>query len=100
NEYFSTSMKDKVLNTNTGKIHSFVTYRWFVNDIIKRPGRWLDGYLGTFTRKKLFLMVEVLGIDPAYLDGSVSIPETLAYGKFMQRYLNEQRGAGNTILEE
>lgn len=100
NEYFSTSMYNKVLNSNTGKTHSFVTYRWFVNDIVKKPGRWLDGYLGPFSRKKLFLMVDILGVNPAYLDTSVSIAETIAYGTFMQRYLNEQRLAGNTILDE
>ncbi|SFG92062.1 DUF4843 domain-containing protein [Pedobacter insulae] len=99
NESFATLMSYKTINS-AGKIHSFVNYRWFVNDIIKRPGRWLDVYLGTFSRKKLFLMVEVLGVDPIKLDSSVSIAETLAYGKFMQRYLNDQRAAGNTILEE
>ncbi|GGH27736.1 DUF4843 domain-containing protein [Sphingobacterium alkalisoli] len=100
NENFAIAMFDKILNQNTGKLHSYVTYRWFLNDIIKKPGRWLDGYLGTFSRKKLFLMVDVLNVDPAYMDTSISIAEILAYGKYMQRYLNEQRAAGNTILEE
>lgn len=99
NENFATLMNKKTINT-AGKIHSFVNYRWFVNDIIKRPGRWFDGYLGIFSRKKLQLMVEILGVDPARLDTSVSLAETQAYGKFMQRYLNDQRVAGNTILEE
>ncbi|TCC92186.1 DUF4843 domain-containing protein [Pedobacter frigiditerrae] len=100
NENFVTTFNNKIANTTTGRIHSFVTYRWFVNDIIKKPARWLDGYLGVFTRKKLNLMITVLGVDPAYLDTSVSIAETLAYGKFMQRYLNEQRALGNNILED
>ncbi len=98
NDQFSTLMNNKV--NSSGKLHSFVTYRWFVNDIIKKPGRWQDGYLGTFSRKKLFLMVDVLGVDPARLDTSVSIAEVLAYGSFMQRYLNDQRAIGNNILEE
>lgn len=100
NENFSTSMQNKVLDATTGKTHSFVTYRWYVNDIIKRPSRWFDAYLGVFSRKKLFLMAEVMNIEPAYLDTSVAIAEMFAYGKFMQRYLNEQRAAGNTIYEE
>jgi len=99
NENFSTEMKYRVLAA-TKKKNSLINYRWYINDIIKKPGRWLDGYFGIFTRKKLLLMAEVLGIEPAYLDASVSIPETIAYGKFMQRYLNEQRAAGNIIYEE
>jgi hypothetical protein len=99
NSQFITLMNNKVINT-AGKKMSFVNYRWFVNDIIKKPGRWLDTYFGTFSRKKLFLMVEVLGADPGKMDTSISIAESLAYGKFMQRYLNDQRIAGNTILED
>jgi hypothetical protein len=79
---------------------NFINYRWFINDIIKKPTRWLDFYLGTFSRKKLNLMVEVLNVDPQYMDTNISIAETLAYGKFMQRYLNEQKAAGNLILDE
>lgn len=100
NEHFAASMRDKVLNKITGKKISYVNYRWYANDIIKRPGRWWDGALGVFTRKKLFLMVDVLGIDPAYLDTTASLSESTAYGKFMQRYLNEQYNTGNIIYEE
>ncbi|MNJ91544.1 hypothetical protein D3C87_91960 [compost metagenome] len=100
NENFSITMNDKILNANTGKRHSFVNYRWFVNDIIKKPGRWFDYYLGAFSRKKLFLMVDVVGTDPAYMDTTIGFAEMLAYGSYMQRYLNEQRLAGNTILED
>lgn len=100
NENFATSMKDKILDKITGKKISYINYRWYVNDIIKRPARWWDGALGVFTRKKLFLIAEVLGVDPAYLDTTASLAETTAYGKFMQRYLNEQQSEGNIIYEE
>lgn len=100
NESFVTYMNNKVINQTTGKKLSYVNYRWFVNDIIKRPARWLDTYLGTFTRKKLFLIVSLLNIEPSYLDTSASIAETVAYGKYLQRYLNEQKLLGNTILED
>ncbi|KIA91846.1 hypothetical protein OC25_19710 [Pedobacter kyungheensis] len=100
NENFITGMNNKVTNQTTGKKISYINYRWYVNDIIKKPARWLDTYLGTFTRKKLLLMVSVLNIDPAYLDTSVSIAEMVAYAKYMQRYLNDQKLQGNTILED
>lgn len=100
NENFVTAMNNKVTNQTTGKKISYVNYRWYVNDIIKRPARWLDTYMGTFTRKKLFLMVSILDVDPAYLDTSVSIAEMVAYAKYMQRYLNDQKSLGNIILED
>ncbi|MGM9476550.1 DUF4843 domain-containing protein [Pedobacter sp. GSP4] len=100
NENFITAMNNKVTNQTTGKKISYINYRWYVNDIIKRPARWLDTYMGTFTRKKLFLMVSILDVDPAYLDTSVSIAEMVAYAKYMQRYLNDQKLLGNTILED
>lgn len=100
NENFVTTLNDKLASATTGRRHSFVTYRWFVNDIIKKPARWLDSYMGVFTRKKLNLMVTVLGVDPAYMDTSMSIAEGLAYAKFMQRYLNDQKAIGNIILED
>ncbi len=99
NDNFETIMNYKVINA-AGKKLSYVSYRWFVNDIIKKPRRWLDSYLGPFSRKKLLLMVEVLNANPEKMDTSIGIPEMLALGKFMQRYLNDQRVAGNTILEE
>ncbi|WP_025141680.1 DUF4843 domain-containing protein [Pedobacter jeongneungensis] len=100
NENFATEMRDKVINTTTGQKLSFIKYRWFINDIIKKPARWLDGYFGTFTRKKLSLIAQVLGVEPSYIDTSISVAEMTAFGKFMQRYLNEQKAAGNTIYED
>ncbi|SDK25651.1 protein of unknown function [Pedobacter sp. ok626] len=100
NENFSTPMIDKTINATTKQKISYIKYRYFINDIIKRPGRWLDGYLGKFSRKKLELMTTVLNVDPAYLDTSVQIGETLGYGLYMQRYLNEMRLAGKTVYED
>ena len=100
NENFVTEMRDKVIDVATEKRLSFVKHKIIIDDIIKRPKLWLDGFWGTFTRKKLFLMVEVLNISAAYMDASITIAEISAYGKFMQRYLNEQRSAGKTVYED
>lgn len=100
NEHFVTTLKNRVINTNTGKKISAINYRWFVNDIIKKPGRWQDFYFGNFTRKKLLLMASILNFEPVYLDATVSIAEAVAFGKYMQRYLNEQKLLGNIILED
>lgn len=100
NENFSTEMKEKVVNTTTGKTMSFLKYRFFVNDIVKKPARWLDAYFGTFTRKKLFLICEVFEITPSYMDTAISVGELTAYGRVMQRYLNQQKLQGKTVFED
>ncbi|MCZ4243182.1 DUF4843 domain-containing protein [Pedobacter punctiformis] len=100
NQNFVTEMKDKIIDKLSGKKMSFIKYRLYINDILKKPGRWLDTYLGTFSKKKLMLMAQVINLDPIYLDKSVAVGEVAAYGKYMQRYLNEQKNAGNTIYEE
>lgn len=99
NENFSTLVKGVEASVAT-KERSFIKYKWVVNDMLVRPALWLDSYLGVFSRKKLLLMAEILNIEPSYLDKAVSLQERVAYGKFMQRYLNEQKATGNIILED
>jgi hypothetical protein len=100
NENFKTDILYRIKNAITGEKVSHVDYKIYFNDILRKPGRWLDTYLGTFTRKKAFLMIELLNIDLAYLDNAAAIPEIVYYGKFLQRYLNEKAGMGETIYEE
>ena len=100
NDNFVTEMKNKVVNATTGKTLSYIQYRILVNDIIAKPARWLDSYFGTFTRKKLFLICNYLNISPAYLNAGISVSELTAYSRVIQRYLNDQKAAGNTIYED
>lgn len=100
NENFVTSMADKIINKTTGKRYSYITYKVYINDIVKRPSGWFDTYLGVFSRKKLFLMVDVLSVEPSFFVGSPSLGILGAYGKYMQRYLNDQKVAGKTVLED
>ncbi|WP_443937784.1 DUF4843 domain-containing protein [Pedobacter sp. MW01-1-1] len=96
NENFENTLKDDAVNGL-----SKTKYRFFVNDQIIRPIGWVDICFGVFSRKKLLLMSDVLGITPAYLNQKgLALGETLAYGRFMQRYLADQILAGNTIKEE
>jgi len=103
NENFNTPMQDRVINTATGKKLSFTTHAIWVNDLIKKPRAWIDGYLGSFSRKKLFLLAEVAEIkNIGDLDDLTLTPlsKTVYYGTFMQRYLNEMKATGKTIYED
>lgn len=71
----------------------------YIGDLIPKPTRWLDIYLGEFSRKKILLICEQL--DMTINDfTTISVAEAVYMGKAMQRYLNQQREAGNIIYEE
>lgn len=98
NEHFGTDLLVK--NLSGGKFVFTTWHRVKADDILARPMYWLDTYLGTFSRKKLYLMSEILEIPINKLNTSVTVAEVNFYGKFMQRYLNEQKANGNTIKED
>lgn len=100
NENFVTKMKDKVVSKATGKMMSYTRYKVYMNDIVLQPSGWFDPYLGKFSRKKLFLMVEVLNVEPSFFVGRPSLAILTAYGKYMQRYLNDLKIAGKTVYED
>lgn len=98
NENFNTDMPFKMASGNR-KV-SYITYKVNVNDILRKPGRWLDSYLGVFTRKKLFLLCDLLNTTTAYLDTQAPVSDIVFFGRFMQRYLNQMAADGNPVYEE
>lgn len=98
NEHFGTDLLVK--NLGGGKFVYTTWHRVKADDVLARPMYWLDTYLGTFSRKKLYLMSEILEIPINKLNTSASVAEVNFYGKFMQRYLNEQKSNGNIIKED
>jgi hypothetical protein len=97
NENFVLDVKQKV--TSGTQYVRTVHHTVKVNDILSKPKYWLDAYLGTFTRKKLYLMSAMLDIPLDKLNNTITVAEVVYYGKFMQRYFNEQKAAGTPILE-
>ena len=98
NENFNTAMSfKKISDTRT---LSYIKYTVNVNDILVKPKRWLDTYLGTFTRKKLFMICDLLDTTPAYMDAQAGVGDIVFYGQYMQRYLNQMEKEGNTIYED
>ncbi|WP_315815442.1 hypothetical protein [Paraflavitalea speifideaquila] len=45
-------------------------------------------------------MSDLMGIPVDRLNTTITIAELIYFGRFMQRYLNEQKAAGNIIKEE
>lgn len=100
NENFGVDLLKKLTAAGGNKTVNTIRHRVMVNDILRRPMYWIDGYLGTFSRKKLYLMSEMLLIPIDRLNNTVTVAEVQYFGKFMQRYLNEQKAAGSPIKEE
>ncbi|WP_133159326.1 DUF4843 domain-containing protein [Solitalea longa] len=98
NENFNTNLMEKTQGPN--KI-SCLQYSVTVSDQIKKPQYWIEFFLGNFTRKKMFKMVEVLNVSPEiFTKPTMSPTEMSLYTRVMNRYFLEQKAAGNTILED
>lgn len=97
---FEVLMKDEVVNKITGEVREFNKFDLHITDILNQPRYWFAHYLGDFSAKKLFLMCDLLDLDPNMFNERVLLGDFQYYGTFMQRYLNEQEAAGNTIYEE
>ncbi|MCO4294563.1 DUF4843 domain-containing protein [Solitalea sp. MAHUQ-68] len=97
NESFNILLKQR-LNSGQKPVNC-ITKKFMVTDAILKPRTWQIGFFGNFTRKKLFLICEVSGATPLYMD-KMSPGEGLFYGRQTQRYLNEQKALGNIILDE
>lgn len=99
---FVTTLQDMKLSN--GKTSSFSQFRLFSSDILQEPLSWYPFYLGTFTEKKFYLMIEVLQFDPMEFSGpafsNVEFQVVQNYGIAMQRYLNAQKLVGKTVYEE
>jgi hypothetical protein len=96
NQEFDTTLtqpqtKDSLVST--------ATLTLFIDDQIARPTRWLDIYLGTFSRKKILLICEQLNMTITDFT-TIAVAEAVYMGKAMQRYLNQQADAGNIIYED
>lgn len=97
NNRFSTDF-DKMVTEN-GTL-SLIELEITISDILNKPMRWFDYYLGNFTAKKLFLMSELLDFDPIIFSQSPDLALQLYFATFMQRYLNTQEASGNIIYED
>lgn len=104
NEYFQTNyamINRSSSDTTKVDMHQF---RLRMSSFITPPSAWnttLIYYLGAYSQKKMFLILELTGGDINELyKTNPSLPLMTAWGKILKVYLNEQRNSGNIIYEE
>ncbi|ETN94971.1 DUF4843 domain-containing protein [Zhouia amylolytica] len=100
NENFDIDMKNKVTDELTQEKRDFTVFELAADDIFKTPSYWFETYLGTYTLKKADLMQELLGIPYDFYESRDALQYIFYHAKFMKRYLEEKKAAGETIYEE
>jgi hypothetical protein len=101
NENFIPNLADNLdVNGNITVHKSIISLK--ISDILTKPTYWIDGYFGTFSRKKLLLICNINGVDPSLLN--TPPPPNVGYvtflAKFTQRWLNDQAAQGNPVFED
>lgn len=66
---------------------------------VQLPG-YAEGFFGPFSEKKMKLLLEVLGLEISDFNEEMPYTQAKAYGQKFDRYLKEQKAAGNTIYED
>ena len=105
NDQFGTRMKSTVVDPLTKKTLSYIRFKISMTDNLSQPPGWFAPYLGVFSAKKFYLMIDVIGLNPTIFNLSLGSPGSLTVGditffqSFMKRYLADQKASGNTIYE-
>lgn len=96
-----------VLTSDMKESIQITSYTIRISNNVIKPSLWMDGYFGAFSPKKLFLICDLNYVTPARLDGAldedgnmISPGSFFIFARFTRFYLEEQRQAGNTIMEE
>lgn len=99
---FVTNIQD--VAQSSGLAVPVTRFRLFASNILQVPASWYAPYLGTFSEKKFYLLLQLLNVSPAKFIGpifsNVTPGELQNYGIAMQRYLNGQKAAGKTVYED
>lgn len=88
-----------ITQVDSKKDVSTATFTLYIDDQIAKPVRWLDGYLGTFSREKILLICSQLNMTVNDFT-TIAVAEVIYIGKAMQRYLNQQKAGGATVYEK
>jgi hypothetical protein len=103
NEHFGTALQRRLNSSDTIQMLSF---KVSVTDELTEGPKWssFSGYFGTFSKKKVLLMHEIVELPLDFWSvSSLAGPErafATYYAAAMSRYLKDQAYAGNTIYDE
>lgn len=104
NSAFTTLLADASKN--------YLKYAIKVDDIAGMSHLWTTSpratailnYFGTYSRKKVDLMLEVLKLNPAFFYDTASpaptVNQVLSYARYMYYWLNKEAGEGRIYLDE
>lgn len=97
NDYFQTNLP---LYNQTAEAN---TLHILIDDRLLEPAIWVASIaaLGSYSKEKLELMVDLYGLDINRFYGGKLYTENelVSYARPMQRYLNSEKAAGRTIFE-
>uniref|UniRef100_UPI0015E4395F DUF4843 domain-containing protein n=1 Tax=Sphingobacterium lumbrici TaxID=2559600 RepID=UPI0015E4395F len=96
NANFGTRFQTRMVG---GKAMSTISTKVRIDDVLKKPARWVDANWGVFTRVKLFFVCEFLGITPFYLEDGLTPAENYSLPRMVQRHLDKLKDEGNTKFE-
>lgn len=102
NEYFKTyydfGSNDRTTWIKTNRLKQTLIFSEFMT---QRPQQWNPYVLGTFSPKKFKLICDIMGIErEKFLDASYMNYRTSYIGKYMKKYLADEKAAGRTVYEE
>lgn len=101
NEYFQTKYKSIVRSLNDTTKVDLLKFRLVVSDLLLQPDKWASSYFGKFSRKKVYLVIELTkgDIEDFYVT-SPNLALMNAWGSALKNYLAEMQAAGTPVLEE
>jgi len=104
NEHFQTAVRSF---SNGSTTCSAISYKLWASDIMTQPAYWSTAYMGTFSRKKIYLTANVLGLSVQEMISTItnnnpalSLNSQLSWGRSMKLYLNQQAAAGTPVYED
>jgi len=96
-ESFGTSWTTRLIG---GKPISTIKYKIRIDDVVKKPKYWLDGPFGTWSRTKMFFILDFLHLPGDYMETPRNVGELNSYGKIVKRELDRLTSLGQPVLDE
>lgn len=103
NEHFDVGiLTSRTSGNNENRVVNPDKFQISFSDILVEPSNWriLQGWLGPYSQKKLYLLAEVNEIPVPNYNTLPNIGTFLTHIAVLKAYLIEQKAAGNTVYED